>query len=655
MKRKMRSDFIAYKLVAAFAAAAVLQSLLMSLILMFGGVLRQSRMDAYQIFEERVCNRAENLENEMQNIWINFEQDRERIRQYFMNLNRIDAKDADKILEEIAPLVLDTMYHTKVTGTFLILPLEKEEDSYDALYFRNMEPDCQNKKTSDTYLLAGPLNIADRLNIRTDSNWRLRLHLEDENRDFYEKTLANLKLTGTHRLPGYWSPPFQMTPDGEEIITYSSPLADEKGNVLGVFGIELSVDSLYQFLQSDDFFTRDSYGYAIGIGDAGKGTIKRILPPHMTQKWMLGANQTIEWKEQEAENHIYKLTDQNNSQEMYGCMKEIALYHGSTPFPDEKWYLIGLIEKKEILKYSDILKEILTYSILLSLGTGGIIAIFISKWFTKNSRLIELAEVPVGMFEMGIKGHRVFMTSQIPFLLNLTGEQERTFRKNKNCFKAHLDQIYPQMGESGIAMIPINGEEHWIRITQKEKNGVINGIVEDITDEVLVTKALKVERDRDELTGVKNRRAFEELAKSCRLHPESDSNLGVVMCDLNELKLVNDVFGHEKGDEYIRFAAKALSKAFSGAQVFRIGGDEFALILRSTSEEEINFCGAMLDQEFSDYTISAEFKTCIAWGGALYDPERDIELKDILSRADAKMYQNKKEKKTSTECNNRRK
>lgn len=654
MKRKMRSDFIAYKLVAAFAAAAVLQGLLMSLILMFGGVLRQFRMDAYQIFEERVCNRAENLENEMQNVWINFDQDRESVRQYFMQLNGIDAKDSDEILEGIAPIVLDTMYHTKTTGTFLILPVEKEEDSYDALYFRNMEP--KNKKKSDTYVLAGSLSIADRLNIRTDSNWRLRLHLEDENRGFYEKALANLEFTGNHRLPGYWSPPFQLTPESEEIITYSSPLTDEKGNVFGVFGIELSVDYLYQFLQSDDFFTRDSYDYAIGIGDAQKGRIKRIIPRHMTQKWMLGANQTIEWKEQEAGKHIYKLTDQNNSQEMYGCMKEIALYHGNTPFSDEKWYLIGLIEKKEILKYSDILKEILTYSILLSLGIGGIIAIFISKWFTKNSRLIELAEVPVGMFEMGIKGHRVFMTSQIPFLLNLTREQERTFKKNKNCFKAYLDQVFQtQMGESGIAMLLINGEEHWIRITQKEKNGVINGIVEDITDEVLVTKALKVERDRDELTGVKNRRAFEELAKSCRLHPESDSNLGVVMCDLNELKLVNDVFGHEKGDEYIRFAAKALCNAFSGAQVFRIGGDEFALILKRTSEEEIDFCGDMLDQEFSDYTISTEFKTCIAWGGALYDPERDAELKDILSRADAKMYQNKKEKKTSTECNNIRK
>ena len=95
-----------------------------------------------------------------------------------------------------------------------------------------------------------------------------------------------------------------------------------------------------------------------------------------------------------------------------------------------------------------------------------------------------------------------------------------------------------------------------------------------MTDEILETQALKVERDRDGLTGVGNRLAYEHMLRHKNSHTEEIPGSGFLMCDLNDLKGVNDRFGHDRGDEYIRRSADIIREAFPGAPLFRIGGDE---------------------------------------------------------------------------------
>lgn len=72
-------------------------------------------------------------------------------------------------------------------------------------------------------------------------------------------------------------------------------------------------------------------------------------------------------------------------------------------------------------------------------------------------------------------------------------------------------------------------------------------MVEDVTDEVLQTKALRKERDWDGLTYVKNRMAFGETMERMGAHREEYQSVALIMCDLNDLKGVNDAFGHDKG------------------------------------------------------------------------------------------------------------
>ncbi len=190
----MKSKSIAQKLALAFIVSAVLQSIVMWAVLVTGGVIRHSKENSYAIFAEKVSGQADNLENQMTSVWTNFEHYTVQIRQYFTD-EAIKGGDAagsvDELLEGIAPVVLDSMYYTKTTGAFLILnEVEPGTNNHAALYFRNANPNRTDVRNASTYMLYGPWNVAQGLQLVTDANWGYRLDLDAIDSDFYEKPFS---------------------------------------------------------------------------------------------------------------------------------------------------------------------------------------------------------------------------------------------------------------------------------------------------------------------------------------------------------------------------------------------------------------------------------------------------------------------------------
>lgn len=145
---------------------------------------------------------------------------------------------------------------------------------------------------------------------------------------------------------------------------------------------------------------------------------------------------------------------------------------------------------------------------------------------------------------------------------------------------------------------------------------------------------------RDELTGVGNRTAYNSDIKKLDLDADIYT---IIMFDLNNLKLCNDTLGHNFGDDYIVSSAKYISESFATAgKCYRIGGDEFCVIGKNVSDEDIQLSYSNMQKMIDDYNVAnPKVNMSIAYGYAEYDVKQDEDLKDTRGRADKYMYKNK--------------
>ena len=152
----------------------------------------------------------------------------------------------------------------------------------------------------------------------------------------------------------------------------------------------------------------------------------------------------------------------------------------------------------------------------------------------------------------------------------------------------------------------------------------------------------------DELTGVRNKNAFMEYISSIdeKLEGGMDQEpFAIVMCDVNDLKLINDTRGHSFGDEVIQRASRMVCGVFAHSPVFRVGGDEFAVVLKDRDYEERENLFSRLKEE-SLANKRSRSGPVVACGKAEYDPEKDKKVNDVYERADEQMYIVKKEMKS---------
>lgn len=150
----------------------------------------------------------------------------------------------------------------------------------------------------------------------------------------------------------------------------------------------------------------------------------------------------------------------------------------------------------------------------------------------------------------------------------------------------------------------------------------------------------------DELSGLYNRAFYAQYLGKHNLH-QIDSF--IIMFDVNNLKQCNDTFGHDCGDRLLQNSAKILEEAFlPEGKCIRMGGDEFCVVVRHTTEKFIQERLEKFDELLMVFneTHPDEFPIKIAYGYANYDDENDFDFSDTLRRADKGMYQMKMEMKT---------
>lgn len=169
---------------------------------------------------------------------------------------------------------------------------------------------------------------------------------------------------------------------------------------------------------------------------------------------------------------------------------------------------------------------------------------------------------------------------------------------------------------------------------------------------ILTGKKLEAEKENsrtfrkmantDSMTGIRNKHAYSEYetALNQKLQNGEIQKLGVVVCDINGLKYVNDTQGHAAGDKLIKDACSLICEYFNHGAVFRIGGDEFVVILQGkgydTMQEVLEALNRKVEENITGNAV------VVAVGNAELTPQ-DTQVRDVFERADQVMYRRKGE------------
>lgn len=158
----------------------------------------------------------------------------------------------------------------------------------------------------------------------------------------------------------------------------------------------------------------------------------------------------------------------------------------------------------------------------------------------------------------------------------------------------------------------------------------------------------------DALTSLRNKGAFDIYMQNIQTsidNKEEETAFAICIFDCNNLKQINDNYGHDKGDLYLQCTAELICNVYEHSPVFRIGGDEFAIILTGADYENREKLRKLYYRRCDQNNKVKENpweKVSAAFGMSVYDPDEDMSVNDVFRHADKLMYENKWGKKERT-------
>lgn len=681
---------IVFRLTFMTVIIVIGQAALLSLFLILGGVLSQAEQNAYQSFSDKVNTRKSYLQNEIKYNWTNLSSHTQQISDLYS-----DDKDPDQFLEDISTSLISMLRSTQATGAFVILNDSSSEKP--ALYIRDYDPNLNDYGKSDLYLVYGPSNLANDHQIPLDQTWKYRINLGTIPSAFYEKPFSKASLSTDASLLGYWSLPFKLAPEDISIITYSIPLLDKHNQVIGVIGVEISEQHLSKFLPATDLQNKDAYGYMLGFRPPNDDKVKAIVLTKSIQKRFVEKNEYLDYSIIDPQNSIYLLKSEHTK--LYLAVEDLGLYSINTPFQDNRWYLIGIMNENVLLSYVLRIKSILLVSFIASVLIGVVVGYLSSYVFTKPiteiaqkvketnydnaielqhtglsevdkmldiiqstsnmlleasgnmSRIIEMVGLPLGVFEYRDQSDEVFITDQIPRLLSLNDPEASNIIKNKPMFKALIQNLLskPEDGEEDIYLVD-QAPPKWLKIKQTYNDSSTIGVIIDMTDEMVEKRKILIDRDLDSLTGIYNRKAMQTQMEEALEKRDQKLNTAMIMFDLDNLKAINDAYGHKWGDIYIKQAVRYLSEICQDHQILgRRSGDEFTILLYNCStKDDVRKC---LDKFYRDLSYNqitypdGKKKPVSISAGLIWIDSSASSFDEYLQQADELLYEAKRYKK----------
>ncbi len=574
----------------------------------------QLRQNALDILDKQVENRSGYLYDqfaEIRNLTsitteIN-SQTQELIDNGTIDLATIDASGENSLplFKTILPELITALRNRPATGIFVILNTHglSQSDVGTALpciYLRDLDPDASpSELNSDILLERAPSQLLQSYSLSTDKGWMPMIQYKGLNRKgffqlpFQTAYEADSKLSSSDygRL---CSVPYILTGDDRSAIAYSQPLILSDGTVYGVIGVELLTSYLETKMPSKELQNGGTGIYMLA------STTDDLKGDELTLTCSVSSDNTLDAQEltlhREGKSSWYF---DLNGKRNYASLRQITMYRRNAPFSDEQWLLVGAVESSVLFSFSNNVNALLFSSLFLTLVVGLIGSFAVSRALAK----------PV---------------SQLSIELAMA--------------QSHGNERIPQFSRTGIQEL----DQFAAAITRLTQENLAASMLERVR--------IEHERDYDILTGLYNRQAFHRVCEDLFAKPEQLKHAALVMLDLDNLKQVNDRYGHDHGDQYLCQTGQCLiQNTPAGTLCSRLSGDEFLLLFygydsQDAIRKELDKLRLALKGSISILPTGHDLHISISGGIAWY-PEDSTNYLTLKKHADFAMYQVKRSEK----------
>lgn len=617
----------------------------------------------------------------------------------------LDREACTQLIEKSAESILMLLRSSGATGAFLMLDSPDSREQYPGIFIRDFDPANDSSDFGDLLLERGQPAIARAHGVAMNRFWKAQFDFSDgqeENAQFCFRPLDTAKHAKYSDRKSeyyqYWSWLYFSESRVPKSITYSIPLIWEDGTVMGVLGVEVTDKHLASMLKYEELCEGRLGAYFLGVSRDGGQTYEQICASGPDYSDYFAQGESLTLKEGPYPEIAVLELDGMEEHTIYGAVKPIDLYNTNTPFEGEQWALIGILDDSHLLSFSRNLHGLLIFSVLASLLVGLVMVFFAVKSLTRPisrlgeslrhsdpdrpirleptriteidtltsaleefsdaaaksamriSKIISLAEVPIGVFEHQKKSNRVFCSRKLFQILRWPEVGEGDGYLSYVEFTSRMKPIKSRVYDREAQIYYMEDEKGnpcaWVKISYgQESGGTILGAVQDVTRDIREKQKIEYERDFDVLTGLFNRRAFDSRLSELFLLPAQEElkTAALLMFDLDNLKYVNDTYGHECGDRYLQsFADNMRYLPAKHCLAGRRSGDEFNVFLYGyESKEEIQHVVAEFWHRVERVRVTLPDGTQIpmgASGGLAWYPDDATEYKELLRRADTAMY-----------------
>ena len=624
---------------------------------------------------------------------------------------------SDALLTAIAPELVNTLRAKPVSGIFVVLNTVNLHNldvgcGLPGIYLRDLDPDARpSEDNADLMIERGSSAVVKKLGITTDKSWQPTLRYYGLKGNGFSKTPFQTAWEDGARLNaedyGRWTTSaYKIGNDSRTAIAYSQPLILPDGTIYGVVGVELLTSYLQTKLPYSELQDGNTGTYFLVSTTADEEDTSFIVSKAVTSSEdMITSEAPAGMMNCELRADECWLTLRNK--DYYAVALPITLYSRNAPFSNERWLLIGTVNSKVLFAFADNVRNVIAIAIVFTLVLGALGSLVIArnlahpvellyhevvdgqekKQFpqlshtnireldrladaltslnsellnnsTKFLRIMDMASVELGGYELRFDTGSVYVTDNFFALLGASQPKDhflsvRRFEEKLSNIQLSHPCTTTAEGDK-ILTIRREGETRYImlRVTNDQTTQV--GLAEDVTATTLERMRIEHERDYDILTGLYNRQAFHRVSEELFRDPHQLGVAALLMMDLDNLKHINDTYGHDWGDQYIRRTGQCLrDNTPAGTVCARLSGDEFLVLFhgyrsRDAVREKID-CLTNAMQKSVALLPSGNALHISLSGGIAWYPDDGQDWETLKKYADFAMYQVKHSEKGRVE------